>query len=292
VNWGELKSKVLSRIHDPSLAAQVPDWFNETQQEMVAAAQWRHLEADKTLPTTTPFSTGTASVANASSSVTFTDTLPADIEGQLFVAGGHYYTIAQRTNDTTAALDSAYIGTTDTAASFQIIFYQLTMPSDFSEPRLYDATIQTGDGVYDLDYVPDHILFTDEADESRTIGLPTLFRFHAGAMQLWPPPDGAYNVKIYYHRTPSEVTTSSADTVALDWPSDLQYALLQGLFAVAYEFIDDSIADRCRQRFENALRAAVSRNNRPPGVGAGRLQRWDRGSGHRRANYRLPEPIG
>jgi hypothetical protein len=292
MNWGNFKDKILSRIHDRSLAAEVPEWLNEVQQEMVAAAQWRHLDADKILPTVAPFITGTVSVTNGLATLTFTNTLPAIIAGQLFVAGGHYYKILTRDTAFTATLDSTYISTTNAAASFQIISYQLTLPTDFSPPRLYTATIQTGDGVNLLHYTPDHLLFEEWPDESKTIGQPTNFRFHAGKMILWPPPDGVYNVRIWYHRVPNEFTTTTADSTDLDWPTDLRYALLQGVFAIGYEHIDDSIADRCRSRFENSLRAAVARNNRAPGVGAGRLQRWDRGASHRRMNYRLPEPIG
>lgn len=293
MNWGELKSKVLARIHDTSLAEQVPNWTNEVQQEMVAAAQWRHLDADKTLPTTAPYTTGTVAVTNGSAAITFSTALPVSIVGQLFVAGGHYYKVATGgAGDTAATLDSVYIGSSNATASFQIIFYQLTLPTDFSPPRLYEALIQTGDGVNQLTFTPDHALFEEWPDESKTIGQPTLFRYFGGKMILWPPPDGAYNVKVLYHRTPTDLSTDTADDTALDWPSDLQYALLQGVLAVGYEYIDDTIADRCRTRFENALRAAVSRNNRAPGVGAGRLQRWDRGASHRSMNYRLPEPIG
>lgn len=292
MNWGSFKSKVLSRIHDPSLAGNVPDWFNEVQQEMVAAAQWRHLDADKTIPTTAPFSTGTCSVANGSAVVTFTNTLPANIVGQIFRAASRYYKIASRDTNTQATLDSTFIDVDNAALSFQIIFYQLTPPADFSPPRLYDITCQTGNGVNLLHYSSEHDLFEEWPDESRTIGLPTLFRFFGGNIQLWPPTNAAYNIKLFYHRVPVEMTTATLDSQVLDWPSDLQYALLQGAFAIAYEHIDDSIADRCRTRFMNALQIAIARNNRAPGVGAGRLKRWDHPGTHRRMNYRLPEPIG
>lgn len=293
MNWGSLKSQVLSRIHDDSLASKVPDWFNEAQLELLAAAQWRHLDADKILPTTAPYSTGTATVSAGGTTVTFGGgaSIPTGAAGQLISLGGFYYKIATRDSSTQVTLDSAAVAAVS-AGAYQILFYQLNMPSDFSPPRLYEATIQTGDGVNQLSYTQEHGLFQEWPDESRTIGQPTLFRFWAGKMQLWPPPDGAYNVKIYYHREPSEMTTSSADSTALDWPDDLQYALLQGVLAIGYEFIDDTLANACRQRFDQALVDAKSRNNRPPGVGAGRLKRWDGPALKGRTNYRLPEPIG
>lgn len=292
MNWGSLKSKVLSRIHDTRLADKVPDWYNEVQSELLSAAQWRHLEDDLTLPTTAPYSTGTASGSAGQTTVTFSGaTIPAGAAGQLFSAGGFYYKIASRDSSSQITLDSALVAALS-GASYEIVFYALTLPSNFSQPRLYEVTLQANGAVWPLDYTNEHDLFECDADESRSLGQPTYFRFWAGALQLYPPPNAAYNVKVFYHRQPSEMSTASADATTLDWPDDMQYALLQGVFAVGFEHIDDTLAAACRGRFETGLADAVKRNNRKPGHGNGRLKRWDGRGGGGRLPYRLPEPIG
>ncbi len=291
--WGSLKAQVLSRIHDTSLTDKVPDWFNEVQLELVSAAQWRHLEQTKMLPTTAPLSTGTASATNGLATVTFSGvTIPAGAAGQLISIGGSYYKIATRDSATQVTLDSVYIGTTGSGLSYQIVTYALTPPSDFTAPRLLEATIQIGSGVTPLQVVTEHDLFEDWADEVSTLGAPSLLRLFAGKIVMWPPPDAAYNVEIFYLRAPTEVTTISADATVLDWPNDLQYPLLQGVLAVGYEFIDDTLAAACRQRFESGLADAISRNNRSPMIGGGKLKRWDKPRMTGGLPYRLPESIG
>lgn len=292
MNWGSFKSQVLSRIHDTSLAAKVPDWFNEVQLEVLSAAQWRHLDDDATLVTTEPYSTGTASVTAGSTTVTFSgSTIPTNAAGQLLVLDGYYYKIATRDSATQVTLDGNAV-TTVSGGTFQIVFNSLDLPSNFSPPRLYQVTLQGAGDVTQLRYTTEHDLFECDADESRTVGKPYVFRLWGNKLQLWPPPNAAYNVKVFYHREPSEMTTSSADADLLDWPDDMQYALLQGTLAVGYEFIDDSNKDACRARFETGLADAVKRNNRKPGQANGRLKRWDSGGGAGRVPYRLPEPIG
>lgn len=290
--WGSLKSQVLGRIHDTSLAANVPDWYNEVQLELLSAAQWRHLEDDLTLPTTAPYSTGTASVTIGLTTVTFSGaTIPAGAAGQLLLLGGFYYKIASRDSASQVTIDSAAVATS-TDATYQIVFNALTLPANFSTPRIYEVTLQAAGGVTPLRYTTEHDLFEMDADESRALGQPYLFRYWAGGLILWPPPDAAYNVKVFYHREPSEMTTASGDGVVLDWPDDMQYAILQGVFAVGFEHIDDTLAAACRGRFETGLADAVKRNNRKPGAGNGRLKRWDGRGPSGRLPYRLPEPIG
>lgn len=290
--WGSLKSQVLSRIHDTSLADKVPDWFNEVQLEVLSAAQWRHLDDDATLVTTAPYSTGTASVTAGDTVVTFSGSaIPTNAAGQILVLDGYYYKIATRDSATQVTLDGAAVAAAS-GATFQIVFNSLDLPSNFSPPRLYQVTLQGAGDVTQLQYTTEHDLFEMDADESRSLGKPYLFRLWANKLQLWPPPDSSYNVKVFYHREPSEMSTSTTDATALDWPDDMQYMLLQGVFAVGFEHIDDSLAAACRQRFETGLADAVKRNNRKPGQGTGRLKRWDTRAGGGHLPYRLPEPIG
>lgn len=293
MNWGSLKSQVLSRIHDSRLGAKVSDWFNEVQLEMLAAAQWRHLEDEITLPTTAPYSTGTATASAGASIVTFGGgaSIPTGAAGQLLIAGGYYYKISSRDSSSQVTIDGTIVAALS-SATYKIVFYQLSLPANFSTPRIYEVTLQGSGFAEQLRYTTEHDLFEMDADESRIQGRPYLYRFWAGAIQLWPPPDAAYNCKVFYHREPSEMITTSADSTVLDWPDDLQYALLQGVLSVGYEFIDDTLASACRERFETGLADAVRRNNRRPGIDGGRMKRWDGRSGGGRLPYRLPEPIG
>lgn len=292
MNWGSLKAKVLSRIHDTSLADKVPDWFNEVQLEMVGLAQWRHLEQTKILPTTAPQSTGTASATRGLTTVTFAGTtVTAAVAGQLINIGGSYYKIASFTNTTTIELDSAFIGTTGSGMAYQIVFYALTPPTDFSTPRLLEATIQSGSGVMPLQYATEHDLFETWSNEVDTLGPPTILRFFAGKIVLWPPPNGAYNIELFYHRVPAEVSTTSVDATVIDWPDDMQYPILQGVFAVGFEHIDDTLTASCRGRFEKGMIDAIARNNRAPMGGAGKFKRWDNPRMGGGLPYRLPEPV-
>lgn len=292
MDWGSLKAQVLSRIHDTSLADKVPYWFNEVQLELLGLAQWRHLEKTQIIPTTAPQSTGTASATNGSTTVTFAGTtVTAAVAGQLINIGGSYYKIASFTNSTTIALDSVFIGTTASGLSYSIVFYALTPPTDFSTPRLLEATIQSGSGVYPLNYISERDLFESCASEIITIGQPTLLRFFEKKIVPWPPPDGAYNIELFYNRMPVEVDTESVDALVIDWPDDMQYPILQGVFAVGFEHIDDTLAAGCRGRFEKGMIDAIARNNRPPMGGSGKLKRWDTPQAGGRLPYRLPEPV-
>lgn len=295
MNWGSLKSQVLSRIHDTSLAALVPDWYNEVQLELLSETQWRHLDDSKILPTTAPYSTGTASATNGSATITFAGgaSVASGAAGQLISVGGKYYKILTRDSSTQVTLESNYIGTTGSGLVYTIVFAFLTMPSNFSPPRLYTATLQASAGdVFELEYMSDHDLFEYDADEVSLNGRPYSFRFFEGVMALYPPPDAAYNVQVFYNRIPNTVSTTSADSVALDWPDYCQYALLQGTFAIGYEQIDDTLAEKARSRFDQALASAKDTNNRKPGVGAGRLKKWCGSARGGRLPYRIEEPIG
>lgn len=294
--WGSLRSQVLSRVHDDSLATKVPDWFNEVQLELLAAAQWRHLEATAFLPTTAPYSTGTASAVNGSTVITFAGgaVIPATAAGQLISVGGNYYKILSADNAQQVTLGSNFIGVTNAALAFQIVFPFLSLPGDFSPPRIFTAKLNGGVGdSIELDYSSEHDLFEFNADEASTNGRPYCYRFYQGKMVLFPPPDGSYNVEVFYSRIPNTVDTSTPDSTALDWPDFAQYILLQGVIAIGFEQIDDSLAAAARGRFESSLATAVSTNNRPPGVGGGKLKRWDRPMTRGgRLPYRVGDPIG
>lgn len=292
MNWGSLKSLVLSRIHDTSLAAKVPDWFNEVQLELLGAAQWRHLEATQMFTTSAPQTSGTATATNGSPTVTFAGTtIPSSAAGQLILIGGLYYKIKSVDTTTQITLQINYSGTTGSGQTYQIVFYAADPPADLSAPRIYDATIQVGAGVLPLFFTTEHDLFEHWADEVRTLGHPTTLRFFANKVVLWPPPDGVYNIQLYYHRQPSVMSTTSVDSTVVDWPDDLQYPILQGMYAVGFEHIDDTLAASCRKRFEDGMQDAIARNNRVPMVGGGKLKRWDKPRASAALPYRIPEPI-
>ena len=69
-------------------------------------------------------------------------------------------------------------------------------------------------------------------------GQPILFYFHAGAIRLWPIPDGVYQQSIYYLKYPAALT-SAPDTSPI-FPAAHHRLVVIGALAKAYLMEDDS----------------------------------------------------
>lgn len=92
-----------------------------------------YLMTDGSITTVAPYSTGTASITNGSSSVTGTTTVwTAAMVGRKVRFGSDtaWYRIATRTSNTAITLENVYQGTTNTTATYEIYKDEYKLPTD------------------------------------------------------------------------------------------------------------------------------------------------------------------
>lgn len=292
--WGEFQSEVTSRIHNSALTSNVWQWFNSVQMEVLALTEWQHFKTRTPLPTTAPYSTGTVAVVTGSPTITVTGgVIPAAAVGQLFrlTREGPYYAItAVAAGGLTATLEIGYPGASGSGLAYTIVFYALTPPIDISDGEINALVLLDGSSDGEpLVAVEEGHLMSVRPNEAKPTGRPRFFRFESGKILLNPAPDGVYTLALHAQRSPAMKTASSDPAGSLDWRLDMQYAILDGVLAIGYDFEDDSLADKHRARFETKIARVVGKQNRKLGT-IGRMRRFDEPDPRLRGP-RLPESI-
>jgi hypothetical protein len=220
--------------------------------DLCSKADWWWLLRQQSKNTRPKIDSGTVSVTEDSTAITFSTTptefsVAASVEGRVLVIPSStpdslaVYRIVSHTVGTTAAvLDAEYTGATDTAAAYRCYKTAYTVPTDCAKllevRRFGQRQPLEPMGIQDLNY-----LYQTQQQEGKPLAY-SIFEFvtpddpsSARLLQLWPFPDNAYRIELWYkHLQAGDVTTD------LDLPIDYQQALIYGGLARGYPiFLND-----------------------------------------------------
>lgn len=108
-------------------------WMGGSEFAPEVNENWWWLKAEATLTLQTSITTGTISVTNNSTTITFSSAPSSSVAGWFFKIDDHadVFKISSHTGGNTGAtLDSVYTGTTDTAASFRLFLLEYDLATD------------------------------------------------------------------------------------------------------------------------------------------------------------------
>lgn len=238
--------------------------------------QWWWLVKRALLATRADITTGTASVTNNNTGVTLTDgPATSTVGGKFYVAGnttdaGAFFRIATHTDaSTSVTLDGVYTGSTDTAASYQILFDEYSLATDvgklqhirrFGRPeplRIISPEEMHRLKIWDTSTgKPELAALIDFA----TTGDPTT----AKRLVVHPYPDEIYRLEYTYFQT---LNTELSSTTRPLIPDDYVEILVYGSLAVAYNtFVNDPQRGREFQaRYTDLLNLMLGQQRRHQG---------------------------
>lgn len=272
VNAGlaEIKEPALTAFDSENILQQrLIDEANNAVTEIMARARYRWGLKRTTLTTAAPITTGTVAVTNGSTTVTSKDASGVDADNFGSVAAGQYFRVTgdetsyqidsvdTSLSPDTATLETAYVGTTATAASYTILQDEYSVSdTDFGELRVvgFGEAVQWYSGVpgsrprAEVKVVEHRTLFDAcggdfHRDES---GKPVLVARQGSdssnnpVFKLWPYPDAQYVMEFWY--TPKfSVASDFATTVMGGDAPDLAYVAVEArVCAAACRWDNDS----------------------------------------------------
>lgn len=223
--------------------------INEVYRDLCAKQDWWWTWKRTTINTTAKTTDGTVAVTLGSTTVTFSQTpvvgditgfalsIPANANDPLAV-----YRIAQYAVPPAATLDAAYTGATDAAATYRLYADQYVLPTDVAKllrVMVFGDTVPLERlGIEELERRRQQVQregkpIAYSIYDFQTTGDPTQARL----LQIWPWPDKAYRMEIWYRRTLN--TELSAEIQPLI-PDDYRQVLVYGALARGYPiFLND-----------------------------------------------------
>lgn len=253
--------------------------------DICAKSDWWWLTRRTVINTTPKITTGTVSLTQNSTAITFS-TAPQQFSANVSVLNftlsipgnaidslALYQITAHTSGATTATLDGAYTGSTDTAAAFRLYQTLYALPAKTAK-LLHVLRYGQRDplrrmGIEDLTYLQQtdrsegkpqaYSIYDLSTDNS--IGTPRL-------LQLYPFPDQAYRLTLHY-----KVQQLSDTSTDLDLPIDFQQTLIYGGLARCYPiFLNDLERGTFYQALFNDVMALMTSQQREyasdhPGIG-------------------------
>jgi hypothetical protein len=207
-----------AKIQLPAVDAMlVRDWAQDAYNDACTRRAWGWLRKESAISTLASRSV-TAGVTQASATVTSTaEFVATDVGRQLRIGSYPFYTIIIFTDASTVILDRAYAGSTDAAATAQILDALVVMPADFSRflviadtynqrPILFGAS-QDEVGIADpartnSDYGPRFMVAATFSPVTATLGQ---VRY-----ECWPLPTAARQFPFLYVRKAERLADTSS----------------------------------------------------------------------------------
>jgi len=239
-------------------ATLIKRWLNISQRDIGDAAHWPFLESidPEIIQTVVDYSTGTATVAAAGTTVTFSATIADSKTDQYIQFSGNeaWYKITAHTAATDTATISPGSQAAYTASAYVIrkFFYTLSTSVD----RL--RRLRISDWPYELVGKPSMWLnpWSSAADQT---GNPRVHMIRGKNSSdewefvIWPFPDSVFN---FYAEYLKKLTDLSADSdisiIPEKWHTT---AMLQGALWHGWEFLDDTRANSARMQFEKYIQS-------------------------------------
>lgn len=245
--------------------AAVAKWMvNEAVQDVATVFPWSWLEKEWQVTTIASYSTGTVTVTNNSTAVTGSGTtwISNHVGGHIRVADGdHYYRISAVGSATTITLDTAYVGTTASGATYEIYKDEYDLGTDVwsvVSARYMDTPIQVvNEDAYHFDWL--------HPDPNAKANPTTMVMFGTTSPSTWrvkfyPIPTSAAQIYVKGYQLLSDMSANT-DTAA-PMPVRLQQAAVYKAFLDALESgMGDNVAlaARIKSKYESEIGIAIRR---------------------------------
>lgn len=279
LTYSDIETRCANRLRIPTtiaaemtkLGALINDVYRDIGMKYL---NWWWRRKKQILVTSNDITTGTVSVTNNSTTITFSSApTPSVAKRALLIPGntldsGAVYQISTHVAGATGAvLDAVYTGATDAAAAYHVYQDQYSLSTDVAHLlRIKRFGVTTP-----LDIIsPDDMMILKQTDTSEgkpraaalsdfaTTGDPTTAR----QLIIYPYPDEIYRLEIEYSRT---LNTELSGTVEPLIPDDYRQVLVYGTLARGYPiFLNDTTRGTFFQNLFNdvlALMVAVQRDH-------------------------------
>jgi hypothetical protein len=219
-------------------------WVNARYKAIAGSRSWNWLIGDTIIQTVSDITTGTVSVTNANTAITFSSGPAASVAGYFiqFEGSTDWYEISTHTAAATAAvLTVPFLGTTDGTATYILRKVYYALPSntgkilDVRQSRVWNTKLR---------YIPARLLDQYFAYRNSTATRPLFYSINGldssrnYRMELFPIPDTAMNLNV---RTYKVVTALSADDDVPLIPEAFHDILVWDVLATyGYMFLDDT----------------------------------------------------
>lgn len=240
----DLQDHVLDLIDvdDATTRARVSDYINIAGRDVWMAHPWPERQAEGTITTLAPYSTGTVSSSGTTitgSGTTFPTTYTATLFRFATAYGAPFYQVTTRDSATQLTLAESYVGTALSGATYVLWQDIYNLASDVD--TLVDVRLlkQGADG-------PIHGALERRLDEdayfAREAGYPVAYcmttQSSAGLkrVRLWPAPDEQYRLKYRYLKSYTDMSADGDECVV---PESRRDVLIAGSLRYAYRLKDE-----------------------------------------------------
>jgi len=255
--------------------AKIQDVVSGVYADICAKQDWWWLQRTQAQNTTPKIDTGTVSLTEDSTTITFS-TAPQQFSANVSVAGyvlsvpgstpdalALYRIDSHTSGATTATIDAAYTGATDAAAAYRL--YRVSYALAAGTAKLLQVRVfgwrepLQRVGIEDINFLQQT---QQQEGKPRVYSVFDFVTPNAVSsqrmLQLWPFPDQAYRLEIWYkHQQQGDTSTD------LDLPMDFQQVLIYGALARGYAiFLNDLERSSFYQALFNDVIALMANQQR------------------------------
>jgi len=295
MNYSDLRARVAEMLglpdDDSEFSTKINKWINESYKAISALDQWPWLIKNDVIQTVTEITTGTVSVTNDSTSITFSsapsDSVANDWRIQFEGADDWYDISAHTAGATGATLADPFLGTTDATSTYTLRKVYYSLPSDFSK------MMTVRQAVTDIKLRPVDLRVWDA-------NIPDPTRVHTPAWYLIVGQDSSQNYRITFHPIPNDeinidiryyqtVSDLSADSDEPLMPDQFRPIIVFDVLSkYGYMFLDDTRVTLASQLREKFIKDMKGHGWPDPDKTVCRIP-WDRSMWRSRGHYsRLP----
>lgn len=272
----------------------IVEWINQSYQQLSAIYDWPWLIDRTIIQTQADINTGTLSVTNNSTAVTFSaaPTIVGEAEQYMIQIDGteEWYNLTDITT-TSGTLSVPYLGTTDATAGYKLRKMYYSLPTGVDRVLSMQQTIDDIK-LEEISTNNFHEFFVDpnQTDTPRSYyfnGTDTSNQYQVG---FYPIPATSNNIHV---QTYKKITELSAQTDEPIFPVKFHNVLVfSALFLYGYDFIDDDRIAMAQSKTKQLVEQMIMHIN--PGTDLDLIIRpWD-AQGHTKhfRNFRLPGKFG
>lgn len=241
----------------------VQDSVNSAYSRALARETWSGLRKQSEFVIPAPYTTGTVTVTQNSTTVTGAGTAwtSALVNHQFFLAGAPFYTVGTVTSTTTLELDRVYAGATASGQTYSIQYLYLRCPSDFES---FTSVV---------DYTENWRLWLDITQEKLNAwdaqrtesGSPWILAPAPRASddtvryEIWPRPSAARQLSFWYTKKPALLNANSDKPIfpirgdVLRWGALAEIALWPGTSTSPNPYFNLELYRTYSKRFEDEI---------------------------------------
>ncbi len=253
--YANIKSSVLAKIGitDDDVAVVVKQALNDVLEEICQAYNFSWLYGDGSFVTVAPYTTGTVTAIEGSTTITGTGVFTTAMVGRKFYCEDATYKISARVSNTEITLATVYAGAGGAGLTYKIYQDEYSLSSsveDVLSMRQENWPQKlTKKGIEEMDaYYPQRTSF----------GYPSIYSIvgydSTGYIKVavYPIPNQARNI---YYRYKKRVTEMSADNDTPIIPLRYRWVLFKGAVSIAAEYLE---MGGMAEKFERGYRMGIA----------------------------------